>query len=162
MRVTSLFDHVRQQWIRGCINTHVFSDGLQWCFTSTVMFFSDVLHQQSCSSVMFYINTHVLQWCFTSTVMFSVTSYFTSHVLRDVLHQQCCFQWMRAALYKWFFFLVVCCAVLVHMMTWWPHVHRWGAGVETQKNVRGEIGGWGRVPFNEPYAPSLSTIYDGA
>ena len=39
---------------------------------------------------------------------------------------------------------------------------RWGAGVETQKNVRGEIGGWGREPFNEPYAPSLSTIYDGA
>ena len=42
------------------------------------------------------------------------------------------------------------------------HVERWGAGVETQKNVRGEIGGWGRVPFNETYAPSLSTIYDGA
>ena len=42
------------------------------------------------------------------------------------------------------------------------HIERWGAGVETQKNVRGEIGGWGRVPFNEPYAPSLSTIYDGA
>ena len=39
---------------------------------------------------------------------------------------------------------------------------RWGAWVETQKNVRGEIGGWGRVPFNEPYAPSWSTIYDGA
>jgi len=39
---------------------------------------------------------------------------------------------------------------------------RWGAGVETQKNVRGEIGGWGRVPFNETYAQSLSTIYDGA
>ena len=39
---------------------------------------------------------------------------------------------------------------------------RWRAGVETQKNVRGEVGGWGRVPFNEPYAPSLSTIYDGA
>jgi len=35
-------------------------------------------------------------------------------------------------------------------------------GVETQKNVRGEIEGWGRVPFNEPYAPSLNTIYDGA
>ena len=48
------------------------------------------------------------------------------------------------------------------------HIHkhykgeRWGAGVETQKNIRGEVGGWGRVPFNEPYAPSLSTIYDGA
>ena len=42
------------------------------------------------------------------------------------------------------------------------NVERWGAGVETQKNVRGEIGGWGRVPFNEPYAPSLNTIYDGA
>ena len=41
-------------------------------------------------------------------------------------------------------------------------LERWGAGVETQKNVRGEIGGWGRVPFNETYAPSLSTIYDGA
>ena len=39
---------------------------------------------------------------------------------------------------------------------------RWGAGVETQKNVRGEIGGWGRVSFHENYAPSLSTIYDGA
>ena len=25
-----------------------------------------------------------------------------------------------------------------------------------------EVGGWGRVPFNETYAPSLSTIYDGA
>ena len=42
-----------------------------------------------------------------------------------------------------------------------PHEERWGAGVETQKNVRGEIGGC-RVPFNETYAPSLSTIYDGA
>ena len=41
-------------------------------------------------------------------------------------------------------------------------VERWGAGVETQKNVRGEIRGWGLVPFNETYAPSLSTIYDGA
>ena len=39
---------------------------------------------------------------------------------------------------------------------------KWGAGVETQNNVRGEIGGWGRVPFNKTYAPSLSTIYDGA
>ena len=38
---------------------------------------------------------------------------------------------------------------------------RLGAGVETQNNIREEIGGWGRVPFNEPYAPSLSTIYDG-
>ena len=45
-----------------------------------------------------------------------------------------------------------------------PHTlsERWGAGVETQKNVRGEIGGWGRVPFNETYAPLLSTVYDGA
>jgi len=39
---------------------------------------------------------------------------------------------------------------------------RWGAGVKTQKNVRGEVGGWCRVPFNEPYAPLLSTIYNGA
>ena len=40
-------------------------------------------------------------------------------------------------------------------------VERWGAGVETRKNVRGEIGGWGRVPFNETYAPSLSTTTTG-
>jgi len=45
---------------------------------------------------------------------------------------------------------------------WLLKKERWGAGVESQKNVRGEIGGWGRVPFNEPYAPLLSTIYDGA
>ena len=37
-----------------------------------------------------------------------------------------------------------------------------GLGSRPKKNVRGEIGEWGRVPFNEPYAPSLSTIYDGA
>ena len=37
-----------------------------------------------------------------------------------------------------------------------------GLGSRPTKNVLGEIGGWGRVPFNEPYAPSLSTIYDGA
>ena len=42
------------------------------------------------------------------------------------------------------------------------HCERWGAGVETPKNVRGEIEGWGRVPFNEPHAPLLSTIYDRA
>jgi len=46
--------------------------------------------------------------------------------------------------------------------SWHTSDERWEAGVETQKNVRGEIGGWGRVPFSEPYAPSLSTIYDGA
>jgi len=44
----------------------------------------------------------------------------------------------------------------------YAHNERWGAGVETQKFVRGDIGGWGRVPSNETYAPSLSTIYDGA
>ena len=48
------------------------------------------------------------------------------------------------------------------IMTPLADFERWGAGVETQKNVREEIGGWGRVPFNEPYAPLLSTIYDGA
>jgi len=45
---------------------------------------------------------------------------------------------------------------------WEGDRERWGAGVETQKNVLGVFGGWGRVPFNEPYDPSLSTIYDGA
>ena len=51
--------------------------------------------------------------------------------------------------------------IYIYMYVHTP-AERWGAGVETQKNVRGVFGGWGRVPFNEPYAPSLSTIYDGA
>ena len=51
---------------------------------------------------------------------------------------------------------------LICAMTHSYVTERWGAGVETQKNVRGEVAGWGRVPFNETYAPSLSTIYDGA
>jgi len=52
--------------------------------------------------------------------------------------------------------------IFIMIMTCMTHTGGGGAGVETQKNVRGEVGGWGRVPFNEPYAPSLSTIYDGA
>ena len=59
----------------------------------------------------------------------------------------------------------VVCALLHQEYDSFARMHmaeRWGAGVETQKNVREEIGGWGRVPFNEPYAPLLSTIYDGA
>ena len=31
-------------------------------------------------------------------------------------------------------------------------LERWGAGVETQKNVREEIGGWGRVFLMSPTA----------
>ena len=55
------------------------------------------------------------------------------------------------------------CVLDLYSESMYLHVYeRWGAGVETQKNVRGEIGGWGRVPFNETYAPLLSTIYDGA
>ena len=64
--------------------------------------------------------------------------------------------------------VAVCCSVL-QCIEWDTYIaecctlyERWGAGVETQKNVRGEVGRWGRVPFNEPYALSLSTIYDGA
>jgi len=58
-------------------------------------------------------------------------------------------------------YMYTCILVYIHRDTC-TYIERWGAGVETQKNVRGEIGEWGRVPFNEPYAPSLSTIYDGA
>ena len=64
-------------------------------------------------------------------------------------------------------FIFLCLNYLVKneqaiLSSWGAGDERWGAGVETQKNVRGDIGGWGRVPFNETYAPSLSTIYDGA
>ena len=38
-------------------------------------------------------------------------------------------------------------ATSVHRGVSGPLFERWGAGVETQKTVRGEIGGWGRVPF---------------
>ena len=58
----------------------------------------------------------------------------------------------------WRVLLVLLLNLVLGVWMW----ERWGAGVETQKNVRGEIEGWGRVPFNEPYAPSLITIYDGA
>ena len=59
--------------------------------------------------------------------------------------------------------MYMCVCVVSHIIPpAYPSYERWGAGVETQQNVRGEIGGWGRVPFNETYAPSLSTIYDGA
>jgi len=57
--------------------------------------------------------------------------------------------------------LIVATPYLLWRRPFWL-CERWGAGVETQKYVRGDIGGWGRVPFNETYAPSLSTIYDGA
>ena len=66
----------------------------------------------------------------------------------------CVYMFMRVCIYTHYTYTNVCIDASC--------VERWGAGVETQKNVRGEIGGWGRVPFNEPYAPSLSTIYDGA
>ena len=57
---------------------------------------------------------------------------------------------------------VFVCVCVCNIYEFFVTKERWGAGVETQKNVRGEVEGWGRVPFNEPYAPSLSTIYDGA
>ena len=57
---------------------------------------------------------------------------------------------------------VECVFMSMFMCHTYPHAEKWGAGVKTQKMVRGENGEWGRVPFNETYAPSLSTIYDGA
>jgi len=39
-------------------------------------------------------------------------------------------------------------SVLVRCVVVQPVAERWGAGVETQKYVRGDIGGWGRVPFS--------------
>ena len=72
-------------------------------------------------------------------------------------------------MYAYMYVLMYICmfvCMYVYIYTVWlqpsPGCERWGAGVETQKYVRGDIGGWGRVPFNETYAPSLSTIYDGA
>jgi len=144
MRVTSLFDHVRQQWIRGCINTHVFSDGLQWCFTSTLMFL-----------VMFYINSDVLQWCFTSTVMFfsdvlhqhscsSVMFYIDSDVLSDVLLHQSCSQ--RCFTSTVLFSVNACRAV--QMIFFFGCVLRCVGSHHDMMTSCAQVGGWGRVPFS--------------
>ena len=50
--------------------------------------------------------------------------------------------------------------LLIRFIWGYAYTREVGAGVETQ--TLGVFGGWGRVPFNEPYTPSLSTIYDGA
>ena len=38
----------------------------------------------------------------------------------------------------------------------------WGAGVQTPKNVRGEIEGWGRVPFNDFPFNGFSIVSEAA
>ena len=44
--------------------------------------------------------------------------------------------------------IYICTHIHVHCLCFaLMGYERWGAGVETQKNVRGEIGGWGRVPL---------------
>jgi len=65
-------------------------------------------------------------------------------------------------IYTYIYTCVYICMCICRTLASDAHEERWGAGVETQKNIREEIGEWGRVPFNEPHAPSLSTIYDGA
>jgi len=47
---------------------------------------------------------------------------------------------------------------MTHSYTTWE-VGGWG---RDPKKCTGRDWGWGQVPFNETYAPSLSTIYDGA
>ena len=87
-----------------------------------------------------YISTHMYMFTYVR-VYIHICSHFTS-----TSHQQ-------SRLLKLFLKSQMHC-----VRTFMCDMHeRWGPGVETQKNVRGEIGGWGRVPFNEPYAPSLST-----
>jgi len=51
--------------------------------------------------------------------------------------------------------------VLCVWFTCMCYLERWGAGVETQKNVRGEVGGWGRVPFNELFVFGLPACVYG-
>ena len=91
--------------------------------------------------------------------------YTQTHVtLQSTHHFVCkslCF-WYCFSLFCFVFVLVLAIEQNFHVFGIHSNTERWGAGVETQKNVRGEIGGWGRVPFNETYAPSLSTIYDWA
>jgi len=77
-------------------------------------------------------------------------------IVVSAAHVRCCFARSVAYMFD------TCVLFLYTGMLCMSTLERWGARVETQKNVRGEIGGWGRVPFNETYAPSLSTIYDGA
>ena len=91
-------------------------------------------------------------------------------LLLDVWHmkQQCVAVCYSALQYVAVCYIVLQCVAvsrlqcLARQLDVWHIKERWGAGVETQKNVLGVFGGWGRVPFNEPHAPSSSTIYDGA
>jgi len=71
-----------------------------------------------------------------------------SHVTQSRHHTTPCVQWRIA--------LTTLAAPIIESGEIRVFVHepqqceRWGAGVETQKNVRGEIGGWGRVPLMKP------------
>ena len=100
----------------------------------------------------------IWQWGITVQCIWGVQILYSSHMrLNSFLHRNECYFVYGASMAQ--------CIIGVRFLhsSLWDIAHeRWGAGVETQKNVRGEIGGWGRVPFNETYAPSLSTIYDGA
>ena len=98
-----------------------------------------------------YLPSHTVFFCPpTPAVLFSHVCVLMLHTYAQIQHTSTYIQIQKKTL------ALPACSKSVGL------AERWGAGVETQKNVRGEIGGWGRVPFNEPYAPSLSTIYDGA
>jgi len=114
--------------------------------------------------------SHMSESCHVCVVhMVWVMSYvnLSCHRWMTAHSHESCHIWISHVTYEWlcqcfepYYDCLRCGARGMHHESW--HKERWGAGVETPKNVRGEIGGWGRVPFNETYAPSLSTIYDGA
>ena len=106
----------------------------------------------------------VYQWHISTTLSRSPSISLCTQVQREMIRarQQV---WESLRLMYW---LIVFDTHVIDIRRWDTErndtraAERWGAGVETQQNVRGEIGGWGRVPFNETYAPLSSTIYDGA
>ena len=83
---------------------------------------------------------------------------YSEHAIYSIIRVHCIFKCMRRHTSAHY----TCICVSAAFLKMQALAERWGAGVETQKNLRGAIGGWGRVPFNETYAPSISTIYDGA
>ena len=116
----------------------------KWVYACLLQYGSTVTHKVSAAWLICILRDR--EWCLCHTQGFCFT-----HTV-SVSHIRC----LRHTLYVFYETSLICFASETCL------AERWGAGVETQKNVRGEIGGWGRVPFNEPYAPSLSTIYDGA
>ena len=125
-------------------------------------------------NIFMHIYTHIYMYIYVYVYMYIHTYIYTYIYIRTYLHIYICiymyifictYSCLYTYVYMYIYLILECacrldlrCTDFLEKFRVAPDYERWGAGVETQRNVRGEVWGWGRVPFNEPYAPSLSTI----